>query len=169
MNRGYTLLELVVVVGVLGFLSIAAVGLFLSSIKGGGKVEVKTVVKQNGQFALNTMVQFARQSRQVVGCSPVPNTRVELLLKSGDRVTFSCEDVGTATGYLASASSALVSRMTSAEVTVDSCSFICVADEQGLRGPRVGIDFSLSQSDPSAKVTESATVDFSTGVYLRGY
>ena len=163
LSRGYTLLELVVSIGIIGILAVSATALFFSAIRGGGKVDVATEVKQNGQHALNTIEQITRNALDV-NCLGVPDS-VTLTARDGNDVTFSCQDIGSG-GYIASTSATLV-RLTSQEVEVTACSFSCDEDVDNLRGPLIGVSFTVTQAGTAGDVSESASVDFATTVQIR--
>ena len=160
-SKGFTLVEMAVAVGIMGMMSIAAVALFLSTIRGGGKVTVGTEVKQNGQFALNSMEQLIRNSLAVESCT---NSGVVLTARDGQSLTFSCVNTGPA-GYIASNSA----RLTSANVAVTACGFACSTDPTGQRSTLVTIGFTIQQADAAAEEEGTAVADFSTSVSLRQY
>jgi prepilin-type N-terminal cleavage/methylation domain-containing protein len=136
LERGYTLLELAVATVILGIVVVTAVSLFFSSIRGGGRVEVGSLVKQNGEFALNVMEQLIRNSRGIVSCS---SSEISLTAADGENLIFSYDADG---GYLASNGA----RLTSAETVVSSCAFSCDEDETDVRPPIVSVDFSIRQA-----------------------
>ena len=69
MKKGFTLLELLAVVGILGFVLIAVTQLLGSTLAGSGKSNSLQIVKQNGQFALSTMSRLVRLAKSVTPCS----------------------------------------------------------------------------------------------------
>jgi len=69
MKKGFTLLELLAVVGILSFILIAVTQLFGSVLAGSGKTNSLQIVKQNGQFALSTMSRLVRLSKSVTVCA----------------------------------------------------------------------------------------------------
>ncbi|MBI2009962.1 MAG: type II secretion system protein [Candidatus Chisholmbacteria bacterium] len=166
---GYTLLELVVAVGILGALAVAATSLFFSAIRGGGKVDVTTEVKQNGQFALSRIEQLTRNSLTVEACAinQVDPEAVSVTLTARDRtqLTFSCEVDAEGNGYIASNTE----RLTSDRVNVTYCAFWCEGVGDSFRPPLVKAAFTLSQAGRTGDVTEAATAQFSTSVGLRSF
>lgn len=164
-QNGYTLLELIVAMGIMGLLVISATALFFSSIRGGGKVDVTTEVKQNGQFALNTMEQLVRNSVGLAACSPSPQTSLTVTARDGAQLTFSCEDLGLETAHIASNSA----RLTSTSVVVTDCSFVCQPSSGSFAAPLVTMSFRLRQAGTGGAVAESATAEFSTAVSVRSF
>lgn len=160
-SKGFTLVEMAVAVGLLGMISVAAVALFFSTIRGGGKVSVGTEVKQNGQFAVSTMEQLIRNSLALTSCT---NSGVVLQARDGASLTFSCTNIGP-TGYIASNSA----RLTSTSVAVTSCGFSCSIDTSGRRPPLISVNFTVRQANVDVEEEGTAEADFSTSVSLRNY
>lgn len=163
--KGFTLLELIVAVGLLGLLAVSATSLFFATIQGGGKVDVNIRVKQNGQAALNSIEQIVRNGREVSNCEVGPVDLLSLVARDGQQVTFTCTDIGEETGHIAINSD----RLTSSDVTVTACEFSCSQDTGGLRGDLVSVDFTLRQQGTQGSVSESASANFSTSVSLRSF
>lgn len=152
-------------IGVLGLLAVSATALFFAAIRGGGKVDVGTNVRQNGQFALSSMQQLTRNALSIDTCVLAPSSSLTMTARDGGQLTFSCQDIGLETGHIASNSA----RLTAQDVVVTACSFTCDAGPNNIRGPLVTISFTVRQAGTSGAVSESATVDFSTAVSLRSY
>ena len=161
---GFTLLELMVSVALLGMISVAATLLFFSAIRGGGKVSVVTEVKQNGQFALNSMEQLIRNAASLESCSAEAMTFID---KDGGNLGYECKDVDPDldTGYIAKNAA----RLTSAEVAVTECVFTCDVDPNRLRGPLINISFTVKKAGTSGDVADEASANFSTAVSVRSY
>lgn len=69
MKKGFTLLELLVVVSLLGLMLISVTGLLGSIFSGSGKSQALQAVKQNGQFALSTMERTTRRAKNLTTCA----------------------------------------------------------------------------------------------------
>lgn len=162
---GYTLLELLVVVVILGIIAVGSTSLFLASLRGGGKVQVMTEVKQNGQQAMNAMEQMIRNSLSVTStCDGLASDDIRLVARDSQALTFECLDVGVGENGRVASNSA---RLTSSRVVVTSCSFTCSSNPA--RGPLVTIDFTLRQAGASEGASDRATANFSTSVGVRSY
>ncbi len=167
-QEGVTFLELLVAVTLLALIVVAATNLFFSLIRGGGKVDVGTEVKQNGQQALATMEQLIRNADSVVACSPTPTTSIQLLDKTGAAIALSCEDLDDGdlqTGYIASGSA----RLTSSKVVLTDCAFTCSTSSGTIKAPLVSITFTLKQLGEVSKTYKQAEAKFSASVVLRKY
>jgi len=79
-NKGFTLIELVVVAGLVGILSIGIVNLFTSSVRGSQRARLQAEVKSQGDYALASM---ERQIRNAIATPVQLNTDkgVEFLVK----------------------------------------------------------------------------------------
>ena len=69
MKKGFTLLELLMVVSLLGLVLIVVSGLLGSMFSGSGKSRALQAVKENGQFALSTMERTSRRAKSLTMCS----------------------------------------------------------------------------------------------------
>ena len=168
-NKGFTLIEILVVVGILGIIAVVASNVFFTTLRSSGKTKVLTIVKENGDYALSVMERLIRDSQEVVtnsdgqycinGMNKIKVKRID-----GTEIEFACEEEGTVNGRIASNSA----RLTSNEVKVNSCSFDCEAKGQ-FYPKTVIINFTLSQSTVTTRPEEQASVNFQTTVSVRNY
>ena len=161
---GYTLVELMIATAVIGVLAVVATGLFFATSRGGSKVQVTVEVNQNGEIALGTMGRLVRNSLSVVGCTATESASLTVVDRNGREIRFSCEEIGTDYGYIASNGA----RLTSENVALSACAFACQEDAEGFRPASVDIDFSLRQAGPGL-AGETEEQKFSTSVSLRNY
>lgn len=66
LRQGYTLVELVVVIGIVIVLLITSTSLFYTTLIGGSKTSSVEAVKQAGQYALNQMSYLVYSSRKLI-------------------------------------------------------------------------------------------------------
>jgi len=66
MRKGFTIVEILVVVGVLTVTSVIFVEIFFRSLKGGNQAQTLGVIKQNGQQAIELMDKNIRLADNVV-------------------------------------------------------------------------------------------------------
>lgn len=66
MRKGFTLVELLVVMAVLSFFGILILVIFTRTLKGGNKAQMIGVIKQNGQAVLEVMDKTIREADRVV-------------------------------------------------------------------------------------------------------
>ncbi len=178
-SRGFTLVEILVVVGILGIIAVVASNVFFTTLRSSGKTKVLTKVKQNGDYALSVMERLIKDSQEVITntdnkiCEQGMNY-LKFKRTDGGMVEFACLEEGTANGRIASNSA----RLTSSEVKVDTCVFDCSCPaafpnctSQGTKfyPKTVTIKFTLSQVGATVRPEEQATINFQTTVSTRNY
>lgn len=84
-NRsGFTLVEMLVVIAILGVFGTLIVVIFTRTLRGGGKTQIIEAIKQNGQSVLEMMDKTTRSANLVV-CPPVSNpSGKNLVVKSNE-------------------------------------------------------------------------------------
>ena len=166
---GFTLIEILVAVGLLAIIAVIGSNMFFTTLRNSTKSKTLTTVKQNGDYALATIERLIRDSEKVITNSDgslcaVGMNKIKTKRLDGSEVEFTCEGEGTANGLIASNSA----RLTSSDVKVDSCSFDC--SSQGEFYPQVvAIDFTLSQAAVTTRPEEQASVNFKTTVTTRNF
>jgi len=169
-NKGFTLVEILVVVGILGIIAVVASTIFFTTLRSSGKTKVLTKVKQNGDYALSVMERLIKDSQEVVTntdnkiCESGMNY-LKFKRADGNTIEFGCLEEGTANGRIASNSA----RLTSSEVKVDSCSFDCSWLGTKFYPKTVTIKFTLSQFGATVRPEEQATINFQTTISTRNY
>lgn len=160
-EKGFTLIEVLMIVFILGIVVVMGGSLFFSILKGASKSEIVKEAKQNGDYALEVMERTIRNAKEITDCT-TPSS-ITLKNSDGTATTFSClaEDgvnkINSGTG-----------RLTGKNVTLEnpcSLSFNC----QATTPPIVAISFILSQAGSSPRPEEKAKVTFQTTVSLRNY
>ena len=178
-KSGFTLIEILVVVGILGIIAVVASNVFFTTLRSSGKTKVLTKVKENGDYALSVMERMIRDSQEVVTntdnkiCESGMNY-LKFKRADGSTIEFGCLEEGTANGRIASNSA----RLTSSEVKVDSCSFDCscpaafpncTSEGTKFYPKTVTIKFTLSQFGATVRPEEQATINFQTTISTRNY
>lgn len=176
-EKGYTLIELVVVIGLSAILLISAVSLFFTTFIGGGKTASLEYTKQAGGQALAQMTFLIRNSRKIIQnssgttCgSPMSTLKVENL--DGGTTEFAVVTNGT-TSQIASQSGGLNSFLTPSEVSVSNFTFTCspvsyASNTWDGSPPIVGISFTL-QKGAGGLARDLVSIPFSTSITLRNY
>ncbi len=72
-EKGFTLIEILMVVFLLGIIVVIGSNLFFSILKGASKAEITKEVKQNGDYALAVMERHLRNASSVESCGQVEN------------------------------------------------------------------------------------------------
>lgn len=164
-KNGFTLIEIIVVIGILGIIMVMGSNLFFSILRGSTKTKILQLVKQNGDYTITVMSRMIRNAREISGNCQLGMTNLAIQNPDGHETEFSCLEIGTTNGRIASNSA----RITSSDVKVDSCSFTCVNGEVGVSPAAVTINFTLSQAGVTTRLEEQASVNFQTTISLRNY
>lgn len=175
-NRGYSLIELLIVMVVLVTVGFIVATILVSSLRGTNKAITTETIRRNGNYTIlqvSKMIEFAQNfigvsndnlnfSSVCPTASPTPRYNY-IKIKSFDNAdtTFSC--FLNANAPIASNSASLVNPN---EVAVTSCYFTC--DRSNISQPPViGISFTLSQKEVSSFFEKRATIPFETSVSMR--
>ncbi len=173
-QKGFTIIEIIVVVGILGIVAAIGTNIFFTVIRSSTKSKNINTVKQNGDHALSTMERMIRNSYAIITNSDAQicengMTKIKIINSNKEETEFelvdSDGDPSNGYNYLASNSA----RLTSDEVRVASGSFDCLSS--GDFNPKtVTINFTLTQNfSPTPRVEEEATIDFRAVIETRNY
>lgn len=157
--RGFTIIEMMVVVAILGIITTVGSNLFFTVLRGSTKTKVLQLVKQNGGYAVSVMGTMIRNARKIESSS---GSSLTITNPDGRTTIFSCSN-----SQIASNGSSLMAN----DVKVADCAnfFTVTSGEEGVRPDRVQIKFTLSQSATGDRPEDWASVDFQTTVGLRNY
>lgn len=160
-QAGYSLMELIIVITLLGILGIGAVGLFFSTLKGSGKSAVLSDVKEQGDFALIAIERVVRNSVRVISCT-APNLVVEL--PDGSQKTIAQTTEGGQTKLTIDGE-----QITGNELTVPQFSLTC-EDGNRVKPDKVTVRFTLRKGNQSVDRPEDVFESvFQTSVTLRNF
>ena len=171
-KSGFTLIEIIVVVGILGIIMVMGSNLFFSILRGSTKTKILQLVKQNGDYTITVMSRMIRNARSVSGSG----SAITIVNPDGNTTTFNC--CGATPNFLIASESGTLScenaRLTSSEVKVNDCSavFTVTLGEAEVRPAVVKINFILSQVSQAGvtpRLEEQASVNFQTTISLRNY
>lgn len=85
MKPGFTLIEIVVVSGIMALFSLTLIGVFLATIRSGGKAQLLQAGHQEGDFALRQMAQVIRGAK-AVSCN---GDEITITTTGGSEIVFS--------------------------------------------------------------------------------
>ena len=173
--QGFTLLEIVVSLGILSMLGIVLTQSFVSSVRTSTKGEITQEVIQNGNYAVEVASRILLNSSTVLSTCATGGTSsssFEVTNPDGQNTTFGCvSDSGVL--RIASSSAFGVSYLTSNAVTLSGAScasaltFVCKIVGDG--NTTVKMTFSLLQKNADARVYEKASFPFELFITLRNY
>lgn len=176
-SKGYTLIELLIVMVVLVTVGIIVAAIIVSALRGTNKAKTEDAIRKNGNYTIlqmSRMIEFA-QSFQGVGTDGVNFTPIcsnpaahynYIKITSFDNLstTFACNySVNPA---IISSNSASFINTNEVTLTPNKCYFTCqrtnISDL-----PVIGISFELTQQSPSSFFENKASQTFSTSVIMR--
>lgn len=172
-TNGFTLIETLVVISLMGIILVGGGGLFFNIMKGASKAEVEKEVKQNGNYAMAIMERMIKNSRGVTDC---PNSNDSLTIKNIDTglTTFKIEVINEVPKIASASGTGENLFLTGDNVRVTSLTFACIREP--LTSPnvtdirRVEINFSLIPTSGSKEAPETyAEINFQTSVSLRNF
>ena len=165
-GRGFSIIELLVVVAIFAIVALMATQALIHSLRGAKKSESLARVRSDLDFALAVIERNLHNATDInPPCMGAATDTVSYTDGFGSTTSFSCDDIdgsGGLIGYIASASA----RLTSDEVDVTSCSFVCTPGDVGVP-PSVTV--SVIAEDPNAIGAEGAQVTTDTKILLRIY
>ena len=162
-KRGFTLIEILVVVGILAIIVVVGTTSFFNLLKGSTKTRTANMVKQNGDYAMGVMTRMIRNAREIVldpgeECTSGMK-EIEISNPDGGFTTFSCID-----SPISSNSASLISNQV--KVANGKCSLDC-QHTSIIEPDVVTINFTLSQAQEDVRPEEAVSIVFKTTVVLR--
>lgn len=169
LEYGFTIVELLVVIGSLALILVATTSFLLSSLSSSGKAESLKEVRQNGESAIKAIRSLLVTSTSVDGCSPFePSAGSEpkslsFVSQNGD-ITIAC--LTDATGmYLASGSARLIDE--GVTINDSDCYIYCLQPEGGAALVKLRFTLSLA-NQTSLPDREKINQTFETSISLLG-
>lgn len=193
-KRGFTLIEVTIVIGIFAVIGIIIVGILNSSLRGNTKTKLTSDLAQNGNYALTLISNLLLNSRrfqsivsypsfteyEVCSTTGISGKTISVAAFDGGLSTLSCSDVGATPTYSISSASATFSASIPTPTTfktttlidtsqvrlvADSCYFTCTQAD-AYSAPRIDIKFQL-MSAQSATNEQLGIATFSASVSLR--
>jgi len=158
-NKGFTLLELTVVVTLTSILGIAITAISMSTLLQASRTRRLVNIKETGNYATSQIGQLIRNAKTIDSCSSSNNT-ISFTNPDGYQTTIQ-ED----TDKIASNSAFL----TTSKTPLDSGSFNINCLPQDSNPNLIKISFTLTTSSTSNTPFEKPSVNFETSVSPRNY
>ena len=177
-QSGFTLLEILVTVSVIGVMGILISQVFFTTTKINTKTELLKDMKQNGQFAMDTLTRMIRASTEITStCSTTgtQSTSIQITNPNGQTTTFGCALDSSGATRIASVSASATEYLTSQNVSLggSSCSsdpnmslsFVCTSYPD--QPSRIKIYYMLRQIGSNVDAYQTAKQAFETTVSVR--
>jgi len=160
MRRGFSLLELLVVIGVFSMLAIIATQIVAQSLRSTRKSEATIEVRENVDYMFAIMERVLRNSRSL-DCATSTDKRINFIDENGTNSNFTCH--GNSNGYLSHDGN----RISGTKIAVD-CNqtpiFSC-SQTDGTYPSSVEINIVANETQDLGR--EGARVTSSTKIILR--
>lgn len=180
---GFTLIEFLIVIVVIGSIGLVIVGILSAALRGTNKTNIVNAVRQNGNQAIiqmTKMIEYAKSfdgksedgnsfdsdctQTQVLPLTPTPTPAKYKSLKitaiDGGQIIYSCESFSIASNKVS------LINTNSVMLVQDQCWFTC-SQERLTSNPIIGIKFQLKQKAETAYVENTASIPFETSVTFR--
>lgn len=162
-DEGVSLIEILVVTTIFAILGIITTRSVLLTLQGSKKTESVVRVRENLNYALSVVERNLRNANGVSQCPNPDPLSLVYTSAQGSSTSFSCVNLGSNNGYIASGSASL----TSSSINVTACQFTCTQSGGGANPPSVTVSFGAK--DKSTAGIEGAEVTVTNKIYLRNY
>lgn len=161
-QKGMSLMEILVVVAIFAVLGVITTRSIILTLQGSKKSESTIKVRENLDYSLGIIERQIRNANSILGCKTSTSTVLNYIDQNGQPASFSCVNIGTSNGYIASGAG----RLTSNQINVIKCTFVCDASNDPSPSS-VFID--LIARDSTVVSGQTSTVSASTQINLRNY
>lgn len=158
-NKGFTLMELMLTVGILGMITVTVTAMFFRAFRGSSKTDTVVTLDQNAQLSLSLMERFVRNGKGVTvngGECPASGDSLEIANWDGGETIFNLSN-----GQIASNGAVVNEEI----VVVSNLNFSCVRIE-GIPD-QITITFDAQRSDAGGGA--ETTASYKSVVSLRNY
>jgi prepilin-type N-terminal cleavage/methylation domain-containing protein len=175
-NRGFTLIEVLMVITLSVIISLAAAGLFYATLVGSSRKNVETSLKDEGDYATSQIEFLLRNAIAVVATPGAPDPTIKcqpgmtaLSLQSIDGGITTFQTLDSRIASVAAAPAIAATRyLTSSSVNLSNLRFNCQKSSTG-KGTFVEFSFELNKTAPDLNNATGVNEVFGSGVSLRNY
>lgn len=159
LKKGFSLIELIVVIGLLSLLMLAISSTMLMSIVSSNRIRTVSTVKNAGNYALGQLQTMIRSAKTVTTCDSTTST-ITVVNSDGGSTSFASIDVGTYT-RIASNSAYLTPE------NIDVTLFDLTCEPTDTDPTLVKISFDLKDKLVTRRTIENPLLHFETSINLR--
>jgi prepilin-type N-terminal cleavage/methylation domain-containing protein len=162
LNKGYTLIEMLVVIVIFATVALVASETLILTLRGTRKANAVSKVRQDVDYALGSMERQLRGAKLITSaCTGAASSQISFTDQNGNNVTFSCINVNNSNLPASIASSS--GTLTSSNITISACSFTCTP---GNGSSPTQVTMNINAKDLAG---QNAPVSATTQVTLRSY
>lgn len=159
---GISLIEIMIVIVVFTILGVLTTNAVFLTLRGTQKSQSIQKVRERMNYVVSIIQRQIRGAQRIIDCPNAdPFSRIDFINEDGFASSFSCLNPGE-DGYIASGSA----RLTSDDISITSCSFICEDGEFG--GPAV-ISVSVTAEDAEESGILKGKATFNSNIILRNF
>ena len=169
---GYSMIELLVVVALVGLIGTITTQVFILAIQTQGKSEVIKEVKQNGDYAFSVMESMIRNSTDISGSCNEPSTQqLNIRNPDGFNTVFDCTgtNISSISGSEDANPTPTGAPLTNYRVKVTSCTFRVVCPTPPINPKYVYVQYTVSQAGEGTGPKDTSSLDYQTTISLRNY
>lgn len=171
-KKGFSLIELTVVIGLLGLLILAISSTLLMSIISSNRIRTITRIKQAGNYATGQIQSMLRSAKSISSCVSTLNSdtpSITVINRDGGETLIINElidELNTNIRYQIASKSGSISNtyLTPTDVSVSAFSLICEPND--IKPTLIHLAFDL-QDVISSETTTNPTLHFETSINLR--
>lgn len=168
-QKGYSLIELTVVVGLTSILAIAITAIMMSYLLSSSRIRTLIKIRQAGDLTITQIQQLIRNAKSIDECSSDNDKSTDdyLILTSqdGEQTTIQTEEITPGFYKIASTSAVRTRYLNTEDVPAQSFNLTCEPNDTN--ATLVKIFFTLANETASGRPFDSPTVNFETSIELR--
>lgn len=159
LKKGFSLIELIVVIGLLSLLMLAISSTMLMSIISSNRIRTTTKIKQAGGYAINQIQSMIRSSKAITYCDP-SSSSLGLVGQDGATTELLLESDGTNTRIASNSGVYLTPANT------ETLNFAILCEPDNLEPTLIKFSFDL-QDNRSPSGTQNPLLHFETSINTR--
>lgn len=155
-KKGFSVIELVVVIGLISLLSIGMSAILLTTIVSSNRVRTMTKIKQAGDYTITQIQTMIRNARTITPCSSVDNTMTIIGQDGGSsNIAIENDRIASSSGIF----------LTPEDLTTSAFNITCAPSDD--TPAAITISFDLENTQTSGPATQNPKLHFETTAQIR--